>query len=298
MRYETFVEAHLQVKSSNGAETNCLCPLPEHTEHNPSFRFNMRSGLWMCNGCGAKGNIHQLASRIGVDVIDTGVSLEDLRRRIEAPMRRVNGSAPEDHSRYSESYLDRFIQHPYWSVERHLSARTINAFQLTYDPNSDRVVIPLRNSHGQLLGVIYRRLDDGKPKYLNPRDFSRSRTLFGAHMVRAGKHRRIAIVEGPVDALAMWDVEIPAVALFGASMTEGQVSVLKTLNVNMVVVMTDNDEAGRKAGVQIKKILRGTGIIVRVAAYTKRVKDVAEMSSEDRLHMFEIAAKVRTSVHV
>jgi len=283
-RYEQFARTNLQVVQDSGDEFSCICPF--HNDSSPSFRFNTRKGLWICLGCGEKGNIFWLAEKMGVQVLDAGVSTEQIRRRLSMARRLSSRPNKNEALRMPEESLRQFVHHPYWTDTRHLSQSVVNMFGLAYDPITERAVIPLRNSYGNLLGVIYRRMDDGKPKYLYPRGFARGRSLYGSWIVRQSSRTRVAVVEGPVDALSCWSANIPALALLGSSISEGQVKLLQSLGVRGVCLLTDNDSAGRSAGVQVRASLRHTGIHCDSPAYLNDAKDPAELTRKDLKKMF------------
>ena len=291
MRYERFAQTYLDIKSQGGNEVNALCPLPDHHERHPSFRFNVKTGLWVCLGCQERGNAMKLAGLLKVNLLSDVASPAMLRKRSDALRRAHGGSGAKHAMRMPESELRRFERSVYWYDERGFSEPTIQRFQLGFDPVTERLTIPLRNSYGDLLGVIYRRTDDGRPKYLNPRGFARGRALFASCHVRKSSHQSVAIVEGPLDAVRCWDAGVPALALFGSSMTEGQVRLLRSMNVKRAVIMTDNDAAGRKAVDQVREALKGSGCATRPAIYVTKDNDPGEMDAETVQSMFDEAMK-------
>jgi DNA primase len=53
----------------------------------------------------------------------------------------------------------------------------VKQFRLGYDPFSNRMTLPVRDHRGRILGVSYRRLDDQRPKYLDPKGYPKGRYL-------------------------------------------------------------------------------------------------------------------------
>jgi DNA primase len=257
------------------------------------MRFNARKGVWVCLGCGQKGNIFQLAERLGVAVIDAGVQTGDLRKRIK----RINHLAGHPNQnkelRMDERALKHFVPHPYWNDTRGLSQRTVEMFGLGYDPVTERAVIPIRNSYGNLLGVIYRRLDDGRPKYLYPVGFARGRSLYASWVVRQSARTSVAVVEGAVDALKCWDAHVPAVALLGSTLAEGQRKLLQSLGVHVVVAMLDNDSAGETGTAQLVHALRGSGIRAYVSSYGDVGSDPGSTPKDELREAFDRALTMR-----
>jgi DNA primase len=135
------------------------------------------------------------------------------------------------------------------------------------------------------MGVIYRKLDSGRPKYLYPRGFRIGKVLFGSWKICA-HHKRIAIVEGPLDAIAAWEARIPAVALLGARLSPDQAKLIRSLGIRSVVTMTDNDQAGYEAVISVKDGLPGINVEVGWYRHTWKSKDPGELKAQRRRTMF------------
>ena len=121
-----------------------------------------------------------------------------------------------------------------------------------YDRFRDRVMFPILNARGAVIGFGGRILDQGEPKYLNSPEtplFEKGRELYGLPQARdAIRHAgRVLVVEGYMDvvALAQFDVGY-AVATLGTATTPVHVSKLLRLT-DELVFSFDGDAAGRKA---------------------------------------------------
>ncbi|MBK9160957.1 MAG: DNA primase [Nitrosomonadales bacterium] len=121
-----------------------------------------------------------------------------------------------------------------------------------YDRFRDRVMFPIINVRGQVIGFGGRVLDTGEPKYLNSPEtqlFEKGRELYGLFQaqkaIRAGQ--RVLVVEGYMDvvALAQHGVEY-AVATLGTATTPYHVQKLLRLTEHIVFCF-DGDKAGQKA---------------------------------------------------
>ena len=121
-----------------------------------------------------------------------------------------------------------------------------------YDRFRDRVMFPIHDTRGRVIGFGGRVMGAGEPKYLNSPEtpvFSKGRELYGLYLARnairdAG---RVVVVEGYMDvvALAQHGVEY-AVATLGTATTPTHVQKLFRLT-DTVVFCFDGDNAGRKA---------------------------------------------------
>lgn len=252
MRYTEFAERYLDVRSYVGDEALAICPY--HRDTNPSFYFNVIKGVFICHACHEHGNVVSLARHLGVQAFGEPASTDTLRDRLRATRERTE--APTGPHAKTEEWLEGFnYPHPYWST-RNFSDAAVEQFKLGYDPERDQVTIPLRDSYGRVLGVIRRRLDDGRPKYVYPKGFNTGRHLFGAHLVRQNKERKVALVEGSLDAIACRDARVPAIAVLGSRLTNDQSRLLRSLHVRTVVIMFDNDKAG--VGFPSHPIVQGT----------------------------------------
>jgi DNA primase len=121
-----------------------------------------------------------------------------------------------------------------------------------YDRFRDRVMFPIQNARGAVIGFGGRILDKGEPKYMNSPEtplFEKGRELYGLPQARDAIRNagRALVVEGYMDvvALAQFDVGY-AVATLGTATTPVHVSKLLRL-ADELVFCFDGDAAGRKA---------------------------------------------------
>jgi len=121
-----------------------------------------------------------------------------------------------------------------------------------YDRFRNRIMFPIRNSRGQVVGFGGRVLGDDKPKYLNSPEtavFHKGRELYGLYEARRTNKRldRVIIVEGYMDVIALAQSGIHnAVATLGTACSASHLQRLFRL-VNEVVFCFDGDDAGRNA---------------------------------------------------
>ncbi|UOO82702.1 DNA primase [Uruburuella testudinis] len=121
-----------------------------------------------------------------------------------------------------------------------------------YDRFRDRIMFPIRNQRGQVIGFGGRILDKGEPKYLNSPEtplFDKGRNLYGLHEGRAAikEANRILVVEGYMDVVALAQFGIGySVAALGTATTADHVKLLMR-QTDSVYFCFDGDRAGRKA---------------------------------------------------
>ncbi len=122
----------------------------------------------------------------------------------------------------------------------------------TYDRLRERIIFPIHDGRGRVIGFGGRLLGEGTPKYLNSPEtpvFHKGRELYGLYQARQA-HReleRILVVEGYMDVVALAQFGIRnAVATLGTATTAEHLNKLYRAS-NEVVFCFDGDRAGRKA---------------------------------------------------
>ena len=137
-----------------------------------------------------------------------------------------------------------------------------------------RLMFPIINAGGKIVGFGGRVLDQGFPKYINSSEtplFRKSSTLYGLHQAKEGirKTDRVIVVEGYLDVLALHQFGVcDAVATLGTALTPDHVRVLGRYCKN-IVALFDGDDAGRKAAARSFEIFLETGFWGRAAFLPK-----------------------------
>lgn len=141
-----------------------------------------------------------------------------------------------------------------------------------YDRFRERVIFPIRDGRGQLVGLGGRSLDGREPKYLNSPEgplYHKGQVLYGLHQAREGLRRagRALLVEGYLDVITLHQAGLDyAVAVSGTALGESQLQMLFRAAPE-VLLCFDGDGAGRKAAwraVQIAPELLREGRLLRV----------------------------------
>lgn len=141
-----------------------------------------------------------------------------------------------------------------------------------YDRFRHRLVFPIHNASGRLVGFGGRTLGDDKAKYVNTAEtdrFHKATILYGLHQARRAirDSGRAVLVEGYFDALAVAAAGIEgAVASMGTSLTDEQARLLARY-AEEVVVGYDGDRAGEEAHRRALPVLLGQGLAVYRASF-------------------------------
>ncbi|MGB5452678.1 MAG: DNA primase [Sedimenticolaceae bacterium] len=121
-----------------------------------------------------------------------------------------------------------------------------------YDRLRDRIIFPIRDTRGRVVGFGGRLLGDGKPKYLNSPEtpvFHKGRELYGLYEARQadGHPPRLLVVEGYMDVVALAQYGISnVVATLGTATTSDHLEKLYRATPELVFCF-DGDRAGRDA---------------------------------------------------
>ena len=279
-----------------------LCPLPTHDSQRSrrSFSVDTAKNVWACHSASC-GKLRQ--GRVGGNVLDLVAWLEGCSIRNAALRLQEQGWGGSEHhqltskgsSRSSPLSLPRLRfslrlhWHPYLE-ERGVQPGTATGFGIGYYTGAGflhhRVVFPIHDSKGQLVGYAGRSLDGGEPRYLFPPGFRKSQVVFNLHRAVREAAGCAVVVEGFFDCLRVHQAGYPnVVALLGVSLSEVQEQLLVE-RFPRLVLMLDGDEAGRRASQQLAARLKGKVSLSVVEVPSGRQPDQLS-SAEMELLLFE-----------
>lgn len=288
LEYEDAIRDRFEVVSQSGTEFLCLCPFHgDSRDHGrPNLYASGSNGFYYCHACQAKGKIE--------DDDPSSSSLLTSLRRLEREGPRSRRLVKEPPT-LDERYLKQFgYQHDWWETERGFSPETIKLFGLGYDVINDQMIIPFRNHRGQLKGVIRRSMEPGiKDRYRFPTDVKMRRYLFGSWLLDG--QRKVAVVEGQLDAIACWNARVPAVAIFGMRIADEQINILHRLGVQHLVLMLDNE---KRAQEYAQETINRVDFTTSLGVYRQywSVKDPGEMKPAQIRKMYH-SAKIAIPDH-
>jgi DNA primase len=134
-----------------------------------------------------------------------------------------------------------------------------------YDRFRNRLMIPIRDDRGRVIGFGARALDpNDNPKYLNsPQSvmFDKSKTLFGLDTAKKAIRdtETAVIVEGYVDAIQAQQAGFHnVVAQMGTALTETQLALLAPRYAKKIILALDSDAAGQNATMRSLEVARQT----------------------------------------
>jgi len=138
----------------------------------------------------------------------------------------------------------------------------------------DRLMFPIVNPAGKIVGFGGRVLGEGLPKYLNSAEtplFRKGSNLYGLFQAKEAVREkdRVVVVEGYLDVIALSQFGVSyAVATLGTALTPDQVRILGRYTRN-IIALFDGDEAGRKAAARSFEIFIEAGLLGRAAFLPK-----------------------------
>jgi len=234
-----------------------------------------------------RGALRVLAERAGISLRPLSEQERERQQQIER-LRRINAIAAEyyhqtllasDAARYARNYLK----------ERGVAPETITAFQIGYAPDAwhalqehlqsqgfsvesgleagllvqsdrgriydrfrKRIIFPIRDVRGYVVGFGGRALGDGEPKYINTPQtllFDKGSILYGIHLARdtIRETGTVVLVEGYMDVIIPHQFGFHnLVAVMGTALTEAHINVLRPITQTLILAF-DPDEAGRRA---------------------------------------------------
>ena len=142
-----------------------------------------------------------------------------------------------------------------------------------YDKFRNRVIFPIINTSGKVIGFGGRAIGDAMPKYLNSpenRVFQKKNNIYALNISKqdVGKEGYAVLVEGYMDVISLYQHGVRNVgASLGTALTENQARLLKRYTRN-VVLSYDADAAGRNAALRGIDVLGAEGIKVKVLHVT------------------------------
>ncbi|NLY43909.1 MAG: DNA primase [Clostridiaceae bacterium] len=162
-----------------------------------------------------------------------------------------------------------------------------------YDRFRNRIMFPIIDVRGNVVGFGGRVMGDSKPKYLNSPEtivFNKSRNLYGLNFAKNSKKNQLIVVEGYMDVISLHQNGIiNTVASLGTALTPEQAKMIARF-CSEVVIAYDSDEAGQAATIKGIEVLSEAGCKVKVLVLDEG-KDPDEFIRSRGVERFEKAVK-------
>ena len=153
----------------------------------------------------------------------------------------------------------------------------------------NRVMFPIQDPRGRVIGFGGRVLGDGKPKYLNSPEtdiFNKRRNLYALNYARSSRRSYLILSEGYMDVISMHQAGFDnAVASLGTALTREQAMLMRRFT-DEVRLLYDSDGAGTTAALRAIPILREAGLSVKVTNL-RPYKDPDELLNREGAKVLE-----------
>lgn len=153
-----------------------------------------------------------------------------------------------------------------------------------YDKYRNRLMLPVIDVRGDVIGFTSRVMDDSTPKYLNTPEtsiFKKRSILYGLNYAKNTKRPNFILVEGNIDVITLHQAGFDnTVATMGTALTEEHVRMLSRYTRELVLCY-DNDAAGMDATQRAIALLKDSDITVKVLQLPRRRTDSGELVKQD-----------------
>ena len=145
-----------------------------------------------------------------------------------------------------------------------------------YDKFRNRLMLPVIDVRGDVVGFGSRVLDKSEPKYMNTPEtltYSKRRVLYGLNLAKKTKRPNIILCEGNLDVVTLHQAGFDnAVASMGTALTVEQTRLLSRYTKELVLCY-DNDQAGQLATQRALELLNNSEFTVKVLHLPRRMVD-------------------------
>jgi len=273
-----YLSQYLTIKK-RGKNYVALCPF--HPDKNPSLNISKEKGLFHCFGCGEGGNIYNFIMKIENVSFERAVEIVAKWANVEVPQFEYSEDKKkvfDIHEKLVEYFNKKLIENREilsYLFERGLDLESIEKFKLGFAPKSivdfldenkkegidirdtgifpyshfvERIMFPIRNVSGKIVGFSGRAMKGEMPKYINSTEkfFKKGETLYGLYEGKEAilKTKEAILVEGYMDVIILSKNGIKnCVSSMGTSFTEDQAKILKRFS-DRVIISFDPDIGG------------------------------------------------------
>jgi len=230
-------ELGLRIAYISGNQAYVECPF--HIDRKPSLAISLDNKGWWCFSCEHGGSLLDLKEKM--DKADK-IFLDKSEKETEIEIKTISHMVVEDYDKLKSAEKCKYL------INRGLAVKTIRYFGIK---RSDLfVVIPIKDQKDKMRGLILRAmLNDTYPRYQYTKGFDKNNNLFADF--KSLNSDLLLIVEGSFDLLLTWQSGFRnVVSILGSAISNTQMEIIRGFS-RKVLILTDNDEAGKKA---LKKI--------------------------------------------
>ena len=249
------------IQSEVDSDYIIFCPY-HNNNRTPAGEVSKESGLFFCFGCQQTANLQELVMKMS-----NRSYFESLRyiksKEQESDITQIVAKqlyTPPTFVQYDEVIIKRLNSQALESPRamryfdgRLVTKSSVSKFNLGYSEKQDMVTIPVHSPEGMVIGFVGRSLEGVKA------------------------NDKVYVVESSFDAIRLDQVEMPAVATLGATISKNQVELLEKY-FNEIYLIADNDEAGKAMS---KKMIDKLKSRVSIITLDAKYKDIGDMQDSD-----------------
>lgn len=305
-----FDKLHIEYETL-GDNIYSTCPIHDSSDNPRAFSFSKDRGIWKCwtRECQNEyrndvlGLIHGILCKN--EPVEFGKALSWVKKEFGVAQTTIQPTQEDTENEFSnlikhlhdnisfpsfkEFKVNLDIQTPsQYFINRGFKPETLNYFEVgdCNDKSSklyDRAIIPIYNDTGShKIAYICRSIKEYKiPKFLiYPKGFDKRYSFYNLDkaLPHIEKSNTLFIVEGQGDVWKLYEAGIyNAVGIFGRTLTREQQKKLQTLPLTHLVILTDNDQAGRESKIQLQRQLSR---FYKLSFPKIQHKDIGDMTTE------------------
>jgi DNA primase len=289
---------------------NACCPV-HNGDRKDAWSWQIDIGIWKCfsNSCqdsygndifGLVRGVRECGFKEALDFVKGFVggelSPEKVKELKDARDNRIfvySAKKKQPQRTYENNCLERLSYHEYLE-RRGFNRDIVEKYHIGIGKDNhgymkDRIIFPIRNVEGQIVGFSGRTLHEdwkerGIPKWKHSKDFElhADKMLFNIDVAKPEIERTgaVILVEGPIDALRLVEAGITNVcAVLGKTLYNGQMNELFKCAASKLYIAFDNDNPGKTGAEKAVKLARPFFDVEKIDLTGK--KDYGEMTAEE-----------------
>jgi DNA primase len=276
----TLIASGIDIVSEVDIDFIIFCPFHNNTR-TPAAEIHKENGLFYCFSCQESKSLTEVIMQStgrtyfeAIRLIDSKSENKNLLESIEQTLEKVIEFKEYDleviNKLHTNVFRNKRAQE--YFASRKITKDSVIKYTLGYSENQDMVTVPVHSPDGICIGFVARSIE-GK-SFKNTPGLQKSKTFFNLH--KAKRFDKVFIVESSFDAIRIEQVGGHAVATLGATISNQQRKLLKQY-FNQIIVLGDNDEAGRSMTQKLKDTF-GPGCVA--PQLPEGIKDVSDLSDE------------------
>lgn len=191
-------------------------------------------------------------------------------------------------NKYNKTHQNATADAYRYLIGRGIDSTTLSQFHIGQSGRA--LAIPWYDVNGNMINVKYRSLDDKKFWYMED-GLDITGALFGIHHVYKTDIKRLHIVESEIDVMYLYTLGYYAVALGNKAMNEARAELLRKAPFEELVIIPDNDDAGRYAAETIISYMSSYKPVY-IAEIPSEFKDINDLTSENACAILESAEQL------